>query len=133
MVLLLTLAGACGGDDDDTETAGFELAAELTPQEMTTTVAALCTAAGQAPADPLEAEKTFAGKAHEGLHSIARQLEDTDRAAAGALLKAKMQVESDFAGGAANDTIRTDLLALADAAGAGVERLVPAAAVPDCG
>lgn len=138
-VVLLALAGACGGDGNDDASAGapdgsgFEVVGEQTADEMVAAVAAVCEAAGQAPTDLPAAEQTFHTKSHDGLHSIARQLEEVDRAAAAKLLTAKEQVESDFAEPAAAATIHHDLLALADAAGAGVRLLAPRAAPPNCG
>lgn len=47
--------------------------------------------------DPAAAKDAF-GRAHDGLHTLARELQDTDeRAAAGDLLEAKQRVEAAFA------------------------------------
>lgn len=102
-------ATGCASASDSPDPAGPVTAATATtapepaatPQGGTTNskvpdlYTALCDAAS-AP-DPESAESGF-GRAHDGLHSLARELQDTDqRAAAGDLLEAKQQVEAAFA------------------------------------
>lgn len=90
------LAAGCGtttGATDAADTADEAspgVAASATPPLF----AGLCDAA--AARAPGEAEETFA-RAHDGLHSLARELQDTgQRAVAGDLLEAKQQVEAAF-------------------------------------
>jgi hypothetical protein len=54
------------------------------------------TALCQAAADPDAARRLFFDRAHEQLHTVARALEDVDRAQAAALLEAKEKVESEL-------------------------------------
>lgn len=63
--------------------------------ESSVVLSAVCEAA--AADGPAEAGAAFGG-AHDGLHSLARELQDTDRRdVAGDLLEAKQQVEEAFA------------------------------------
>lgn len=135
---------ACGSDDNDDGAATSTTAAGVTSSsaaETTTTTAAtpsstvgtvqmagqtvpvarllavavgLCEAAAQAPTDVKAAEKTFNGRSHDGLHLIARGLEQVDRAASAALLEAKQKVEGDFSKGASGSQVAADLKPLHD-------------------
>jgi hypothetical protein len=139
LVAALALVGAACGSDDGSDAASTTTAAEVTTSstgETTTTTAAttsstadavtmagqtvpvarllavaagLCEAAKQAPADVKAAEKTFNGRSHDGLHLIARGLEQIDRAASATLLEAKQKVEGDFSKSAAGAQVATDL------------------------
>ena len=76
--------------------------------------AGLCEALQQAPTDVAAAKKTFNSRSHDGLHLIARGLEEIDRAAAATLLEAKQKVEGDFSRNAAGPQVAADLRTLAD-------------------
>lgn len=56
--------------------------------------AGVCDAALLAGSSIDSARATFYGQSHDGLHLIARGLEDVDRAASAALLEAKQKVEA---------------------------------------
>lgn len=141
LVAALAIAGAgCGSDDTSPESASSttvvssEVTTSSVPETTTTTTlgavtmagqtvpvarllavaAALCEAAAQAPTDVEAAEKTFNGRAHDGLHLIARGLEQIDRAASAALLEAKQKVEGDFSRSAAGSQVAADLKPLHD-------------------
>jgi hypothetical protein len=141
LVAALAVAGAsCGSDDKSSESASSTTVAssEVTTSsaaETTTTTtlgsvtmagqtvpvarllavaAGLCEAAAQAPTDVEAAEKTFNGRSHDGLHLIARGLEQIDRAASAALLEAKQKVEGDFSRSAAGSQVAADLKPLHD-------------------
>lgn len=76
-------------------------------------LAAVCDAA--AADDPAGAESAF-GRAHDGLHSLARDLQDSDRRGlAGDLLEAKQQVEEGFATAPVPDDLPDRLDRLAEA------------------
>jgi hypothetical protein len=75
---------------------------------------AICEAARQAATDVGAASKTFNGRAHDGLHLIARGLETVDRAAAATLLEAKQKVEADFSKPPPAAQLVADLNHLAD-------------------
>jgi hypothetical protein len=99
-----------------TTTATTTTAGSVTMAGQTVTVArllavaaGLCESAAQAPTDVKTAEKTFNGRSHDGLHLIARGLEQIDRAASATLLEAKQKVEGDFSRSAAGAQIATDL------------------------
>jgi hypothetical protein len=91
------------------------MAGQTVPVARLLAVAAgLCEAAAQAPTDVEAAEKTFNGRSHDGLHLIARGLEEIDRAASAALLEAKQKVEGDFSRSAAGSQVAADLKPLHD-------------------
>jgi len=135
---LAVVGVACGSDDESDQAASSTTAAEVTTSsagDTTTTTAAttttagsvtmagqtvtvarllaiaagLCEAAAQAPTDVAAAEKTFNSRSHDGLHVIARGLEQVDRAAAATLLQAKQKVEADFSRDAAGTQVAPDL------------------------
>lgn len=88
-LLALTLAaGACGG-------AGGKGAGRYDA-----VIEALCEAeaAGEA-GDATAAEAAFEDRAHDGLHALAAEVQERDRAAAARLLEAKQAVESALRGG----------------------------------
>jgi hypothetical protein len=59
-------------------------------------LAALCSAREEAARDPVAARATFFDRAHDPLHTLARQVGDGDRAQAGRLLRAKTAVEANL-------------------------------------
>jgi hypothetical protein len=139
--VLALLGAACGSGDKSPEAATSTTIAQQTTSSETTASAAvtttaptsvtmagqtvttaklraiaagLCEAATQAGTDQSAAEKTFQGKSHDGLHLIARGLQDIDRPAAAALLEAKQKVEADFSNHAAGPQVAADLRSLSD-------------------
>lgn len=115
LIAVFALSAACGSDGDSPGTANSS-ATTATSASTTTTAptavtvggesvpvarlagyaASICDAARQAATDVGAASKTFNGRAHDGLHLIARGLETVDRAAAATLLEAKQKVEADL-------------------------------------
>jgi hypothetical protein len=142
VVALAGMGWACGGDDEPqaaTSTTAAEVTtttvAETTTSSAPTTTApasvtiagetvsttrlravaaGLCEAAEQAASDISAAAKTFNSKAHDGLHTIARGLQEIDRAAAATLLEAKQKVEGDISSKVAGPQLATDLRSLSD-------------------
>jgi hypothetical protein len=143
VVAALAVAGvACGSDDEPSDAAATSSSTTTTataPETTTTTAATttpsgsvtmagqtvttarllsiavgLCEAAAQAPTDVDAAEKTFNARSHDGLHLIAKGLEEVDRAAAAALLQAKQKVEGDFSRNATGSQVAADLKPLHD-------------------
>ena len=140
----VTLVGAaCGSDDPSSEAATSTTAAEVTTSTVTETTtstavtttaptsvtmagqtvttaklraiaAGLCEAATQAATDVSAAEKTFGGKSHDGLHLIARGLQDIDRPASATLLEAKHKVEADFSNDVLGSQLAADLRSLSE-------------------
>ena len=135
----LTMVGAaCGSDDEPSESATSTTAAQVTTTtaaETTTTTdpasvtmagetvttarlrviaAGLCEAAQQAATDTSAAAKTFNSKSHDGLHLIARGLQEIDRPASATLLEAKQKVEADISSKAAGPQLAADLRSLSD-------------------
>jgi MoxR-like ATPase len=86
---MVALATACNGGSDRTITVAGQPVA-VAP--LVDAHAALC----QAAAEPDAARRHFFDRAHEPLHTVARALEDVDRAQAAQLLQAKEKVESEL-------------------------------------
>lgn len=84
---------------------------------------AVCRAAGEAPGDREAARTMFFADAHDGLHTIARALEDVDRKAAADLLMAKQAVEAAFTSEAPGADLGDKLARLAAATRTGLSRL----------
>lgn len=125
-VLTLVLAAACDGgggsaNDDTITVAGQPVA--VAP--LVDAHAGLCQAAAQ----PDAARRLFFDRSHEALHTVARALEDVDRAQAGELLQAKEKVESELA--SPPPSLPQDLRRLADVYRAGLGRLAITAAPCD--
>jgi len=90
--------------------------------------AGLCAAARSAAADPTAARAAFFDRAHDAVHTVARALQDLDRAQAADLLEAKEKVESGFA--IRPPTLPADVTRLAEVYRSGLGRL--AISVPPC-
>ena len=84
--------------------------------------ASICDAAQLAGNDVDSARATFYGQSHEGLHLIARGLQDVDRNQSAALLEAKQKVEADFLASPPRPQLVNDLRHLADVTPAGLAR-----------
>ena len=142
MAVLALLGGACGSDNEPAGSASTTMPSEPTSSTVTETTAStmvttapasvtmagevvtttklvavaagLCAAAAQAPTDKPAAERTFQSRSHDGLHLIARGLQDRDRAASATLLETKQKVEADFSGSTPGPQVATDLRQLAE-------------------
>ena len=145
-VAALTLVGAaCGSDDEASQSTTSTTAAQVTTTsaaETTTTApesvtmagetvsttrlrviaAGLCEAAQQAATDISAAAKTFNSKSHDGLHVIARGLQEIDRPTSAALLEAKQKVEGDISGKTAGPQLAADLRSLSEVTKSGLAR-----------
>ena len=125
LVALLMLAAACGGSSDDD--ARRTITVDGRPVAVDSLVdahVALCEAA----ADPTRARTLFFDRSHDTLHTVARALDDVDRAQAAQLLEAKETVESELGKSTAGRP--DDLFRLADVYRAALGRL--AIAAPPC-
>ena len=135
---LALVGAACGSDDKPSESATSTSATQVTSSTAETTTftaapasvtmagqtvttarlraiaAGLCEAASQAATDVSAAEKAFSGKSHDGLHLIAKGLQDIDRPASATLLEAKHKVEADFSNNAPGAQVATDLRSLSE-------------------
>ena len=135
------VGAACGSDDKPSEAATSTTIAQVTTSSETTASTAatttapasvtmagetvsttrlraiaigLCEAAQQAATDISAAAKTFNSKSHDGLHLIARGLQEIDRPASATLLEAKQKVEADISSKAAGPQLAADLRSLSD-------------------
>ena len=86
---LAVLAVACGGGEARTVTVGGE---RVTVARLVDAHAGLCEAATSLKT----ARALFFDRSHEALHTVARGVEEVDRAQAAALLQAKEKVESEL-------------------------------------
>jgi hypothetical protein len=90
------------------------MAGETVPTTRLVTIAGgICDAAREAPGDISAARQTFFGQSHDGIHLIARGLQEKDRDASATLLEAKQKVEADFLAPAPGPQVAADLRALA--------------------
>jgi hypothetical protein len=90
------------------------MAGETVPTTRLVTIAGgICDAAREAPGDIGAARQTFFGQSHDGIHLIARGLQEKDRDASATLLEAKQKVEADFLAPAPGPQVAADLRALA--------------------
>ncbi len=110
VVALVVLAAACG-DDRPTD-------------PRVDAHAALCEAAAR----PADARSLFFDRSHDALHTVARDLEEVDRAQVAELLQAKERVESGL--DAPAPSLPDDLARLADVYRAALGRL--AIEAPPC-
>lgn len=126
---LALAAVACSGGSSGATTV--KVGGEAVPVERLEAAAVgVCQAAGQAASDAGAPRRTFFGKAHDGLHTIARALEDVDRRAAADLLQAKQTVEADLSGTPTAADLGAHLRRLAAVTQVGLDRLD--IAVPPC-
>ncbi len=121
LVLLLTVACGGGGSSDRTVTVGGD---RVSVARLVDAHAALC----QAATHPDQARALFFDRSHEALHTVARDLEDVDRAQAARLLEAKQVVESELS--SSGRALTDDILRLADVYRASLGRL--AITAPPC-
>ncbi len=121
VVALVLLAVACSSSRGDTITVGSD---KVAVAPLVDAHAGLCQAASHLDM----ARALFFDRSHDALHTVARALQDVDRAQAATLLVAKEKVESELA--TPPPTLRNDLLALADIYRTGLGRL--AITAPAC-
>ena len=122
VIALALLAAACGGGSEDRTITVAGQPVAVAP--LVDAHAALC----QAVAEPEAASRHFFDRAHDQLHTVARALEDVDRAQAALLLQAKERVESELSNPPAS--LPDDLRRLAGVYRDGLGRL--AIAAPPC-
>jgi hypothetical protein len=92
VLALAVLATACAGNGDADDRTITVAGQPVAVAPLVDAHAALC----QAAAEPDAARRHFFDRAHEPLHTVARALEDVDRARAAQLLQAKERVESEL-------------------------------------
>lgn len=126
LLLAIALVGpalaACGDGSSDAATVDVG-DGRVPASRLAAAGNAVCRAAGEAPGDPEAARTTFFADAHDGLHTIARALDDVDRKAAADILVAKQAVEAAFTSKAPGADLGDKLTELAAATRAGLSRL----------
>jgi hypothetical protein len=99
VVVAAVLAGtgaACGSDKKPAPAVVAMAGETVATAKLLTIATGVCDAARQAGASVDAARQTFFSQSHDGLHLIARGLQELDRDASAALLEAKQKVEADF-------------------------------------
>jgi hypothetical protein len=116
-------AGAACGSEEKPQLV-VALAGQTVPTVKLRSIAdGLCEAARRADRGEIDAARqSFFGQSHEGLHLIARALQDDDRAATAALLEVKQKVEADFTTPSPGAQIAADLRRLAELTRSGLAR-----------
>ena len=92
VLALALLAVACGGNGDSDDRTITVAGQPVAVAGLVDAHAAIC----QGAEAPDAARRLFFDRAHEQLHTVARALEDVDRAQAAQLLQAKERVESEL-------------------------------------
>jgi hypothetical protein len=110
---LLWAGAACGSGSRPAPVVVAMAGQTVATTKLQTIAGGICDAARQAPGNVDAARQTFFGVSHDGIHLIARGLEEKDRAAAAALLEAKQKVEADFLTPPPGPQIAADLRKLA--------------------
>lgn len=129
--LALVSAVAACSSEQPSEARSIEVEGESIPADrLEATAEGVCQAARAAASDPAAARHLFFGEAHDGLHTLARALEDVDRPKAADVLEAKQTVEAALRSGKDGTTLSADLFRLTAATRAGLDRLE--IAVPAC-
>jgi hypothetical protein len=123
LVAALAVAGAACGDGKKPAGPGTVAMAgqTVTTSKLLTIAAGICDAAGLA-GNVDSSRATFYGQSHDGLHLIAKGLQDVDRAQSAALLEAKQKVEADYVAPPPGPQLATDLRRLADVTRASLAR-----------
>jgi hypothetical protein len=93
VALAALVATACAGNGDSGDRTITVAGQAVAVAPLIDAHAALC----QAAAEPDAARRHFFDRAHDQLHTVAKALEDVDRAQAAQLLQAKERVESEIA------------------------------------
>ncbi|HVW31624.1 MAG TPA: hypothetical protein VHL53_03700 [Acidimicrobiia bacterium] len=109
------LGAACGSGGSGRPPVVVALAGQTVATAKLETIAGgVCRAAGEAATSVDTARNTFFGVSHDGLHLIARGLQDDKQIdASAALLEAKQKVEADFLDPPPAGRLEADLRALA--------------------
>jgi hypothetical protein len=124
VVAALAVAGAGCGREKKPAAAGVVAMAgqTVTTSRLVTIAAGVCDAAALAGHNVDSARATFYGQSHDGLHLIAKGLQDVDRAESASLLEAKQKVEADFVAPPPGPQLANDLRQLADVTRASLAR-----------
>ncbi|HEV2760006.1 MAG TPA: hypothetical protein VGV86_10615 [Acidimicrobiales bacterium] len=107
VLALAVLAVSCAGTDDKVDAITVD-GERVAVAPLVDAHGALCEAANR----PAGARALFFDRAHDSLHTVARAVEEMDRAQAAELLEAKEKVEGEIA--AAPSGLPEDLLRLAE-------------------
>jgi hypothetical protein len=109
----VAVGAACGSDKKPAPVVVAMAGQTVATAKLLTIAGGLCDAARQSASNVDAARQTFFGQSHDGLHLIARGLQDGDRDASARLLEAKQKVEADFLAPPPGSQLATDLRTLA--------------------
>jgi hypothetical protein len=104
---------ACGSDHKPAPVVVAMAGQTVATAKLQTIAGGICDAARQATSNVDAARQTFFGVSHDGIHLIARGLQDKHRDASATLLEAKQKVEADFLTPPPGPQIAADLRKLA--------------------
>ena len=128
LLLVVVVATACGSSADG-EPRTITVGGDRVPvANLVEAEAGLCDAHDAAATDPVAARAAFFDRSHDALHTVARALQDVDRATAAELLEAKEKVESGLE--SRPPTLAADIAHLAEVYRGGLGRL--AISAPPC-
>jgi hypothetical protein len=114
-VALAMTGAACGAEKKPAAPGTIAMAGQAVPTSKLLTIAAgICDAAALAGHNVDSSRATFYGQSHDGLHLIARGLQDVDRDESAVLLEAKQKVEADYVAPPPGTQLTDDLRRLAD-------------------
>ena len=117
VILVALIAGGtgCGNDKKPAAPGTIAMAGQaVTTSKLLTIAAGICDAAALAGHNVDSSRATFYGQSHDGLHLIAKGLQDVDRDESAALLEAKQKVEADYVAPPPGTQLTDDLRRLAD-------------------
>ncbi|MGH9001161.1 MAG: hypothetical protein ACRDY7_17420 [Acidimicrobiia bacterium] len=104
----VALLAACASGDGSKPTLNVD-EQQVATSTLRGIVDGLCAAREQAAENREASRSAFLGRAHDPIHTLARAVQVTDRAAAGELLRAKQAVEADFGEAAGGGDLEGDL------------------------
>jgi hypothetical protein len=109
----VAVGAACGSEKRPAPVVVAMAGQTVATAKLLTIAGGICDSARQSGSSVDAARQTFFGQSHDGIHLIARGLQDVDRDASARLLEAKQKVEADFLSAAPGPQLATDLRTLA--------------------
>jgi len=113
LALVAVLGAGCGSGEKPAPVVVAMAGQTVATTKLLYIAAGVCNAARQAGTNVEAARSTFFGQSHDGIHLIARGLQDIDRDASAKLLETKQKVEADFLAPPPGPQVAADLRALA--------------------
>jgi len=96
VVVLVLVAAACGADEEPGGSTTTGAAGTTTQAQADEAMGGLCDIAAGDLTEMADVNEAFHGRAHEGLHAVAAEVQEVDAVVAGVLLEAKAVVEAEL-------------------------------------